>query len=253
VRAAASALVALCILFGAGEAHAKGCTEVSDVVGERRCSRYGSDWSIEHSLPLTFRFGLRWSELSPSGVSFDGVPEANQGQRYKGFSYDGGDLGVDRLRTWGFEGGFTVFIVGQLYLGAEGGFAFGSVHTRSFTAGYVSLSDDSGFDLSVLHGGLPVGYRIPLGRASIRGEMLFGGVVMSVSHRMSAVDIDAHEANASAARWLIEPRIAGDVWFTQHLSAGLYAGTNLLDFGARSLGISLTMHLRAFDGDMALW
>jgi len=56
--------------------------------------------------------------------------------------------------------------------------------------------------------------------------------------------------SAAALRGLVETRAAGDVWLTQHISFGAYAGVNVLDHGAggRSVGLALAWHNRAFDG-----
>lgn len=88
--------------------------------------------------------------------------------------------------------------------------------------------------------------------ASLRGEVLFGPVIVDVA-QTDELEGETSRKSAGAARGLIEPRIAGDVWFTQHVSFGLYAGVNVLDTGGRVLGLSLAWHNRAFDGDMSIW
>jgi hypothetical protein len=252
--AAALAVAAVGLLTpsraGAG---GKGCVEVSDIVGQQNCSRYGDAWSIERRFPVTFRFGLRYGEFSTAGTKFkESFKEKHRPKGYVGYRFPGEALGVDTLSGLGADGGLAFFVVGQLYTGIEGGLLLGATRTATFTTGPHQLSDDSGVDVTLAHGGIPVGYRIPLGRASLRGEVLFGGVIAGVSQK-AALDGETKEKSAAAFRGLIEPRIAGDIWFTQHMSFGVYAGVNMLDAGGRVLGLSLTWHNRAFDGDMSMW
>ena len=250
IAASAFAVVA----FAPSRAEAgKRCLEVSDVVGEQRCSRYGSTWAIENQLPITFRFGLRYGEVSTGGTTFrEQFKRKNRPAGYQGYRFRGEALGVSSLSGLGTDGGLTLFVVGQLYLGLEGARSFGAVQTASFTTGNVALSDARGIDVMLFHGGAPVGYRIPLGRVSLRGEVLFGGIGVTVSQSAKAAGLP-RDVSASATRGLIEPRAAADVWLTQHVSFGAYAGVNLLDTRARALGLSLTWHHRAFDGDMSFW
>jgi len=241
-------------VLGSATAHARNrCVEVSDTVGEHVCSSYGDSWSIERKLPVTFRFGLRYAELSTDGLSFkESFKSKDRPKGYVGYSYAGEALGTPTLSGVGGDGGFTFLVVGQLYTGVDGGLALGSTRTATFTTGKHTLSDSSGVDVLFLHGGVPVGYRIPLGRASLRGEVLFGGVLAAVSQRYEA-EGRRDTASATAGRWLVEPRVAGDIWFTQHVTFGAYAGVNLLDSRGHALGLTFAWHHRAFDGDMSLW
>jgi hypothetical protein len=254
MRLALALLAALLFLPSRAEAGGRKCVEKSDVVGEHVCSTFGDDWSVERKLPVTFRFGLRYAEFSTDGRSFAEQLGKKRPKGYVGYAFPGRALGVSSLSGVGGDGGFTFFLVGQLYLGVEGGILFGSTRTASFTTrdGRHALSDSGGVDVTLAHAGIPIGYRIPLGRASIRGEVLTGGVIATVSQDVKAVG-RGPDATAAATRGMIEPRIAADIWFTQHMSFGAYAGVNMLDTQSRAFGLSLTFHHRAFDGDMSLW
>lgn len=247
------ALVALAMLLPSRAQAGNKCVEKSDVVGDQVCTGYGSHWSIERKPAITFRFGLRYASLSTEGMTFsESYKKKHRPKGYVGYEYGGEQLGVSTLSGLGGDGGVTVYLVDQLYLGIEGGLLFGATNTATFKTGNHLLSDAGGADVLLFHGGVPVGYRIPLGRASIRGEVLFGGVLASVSQTDHFEDKTSRKG-ADAGRWLIEPRIAGDIWFTQHMSFGAYAGVNLLDARGTAFGLSMTWHNRAFDGDMSLW
>jgi hypothetical protein len=240
------------VTLAPSRALARGCTEVSDIVGEQRCSRFGRYWSIEQSVPVFFRFGLRYSELSTAGSTFkEQINKEHRPDGYSAYRYPGEALGVRSLSGLGIEGGFGFFVYGQLYMGLEGALTFGSATTASFkTASGVKLANDTGFDVNIFHGGFPVGYRIPLGRAALRAEVLTGIAETTVSHHVDAPGLPS-TGTATEFRVLVEPRIAAEIWFTQHIAFAAYGGMNVLDFDgrSRSLGISLSWHLRSFDGD----
>jgi len=222
MRRTASAWVVAAGLLAARGADARGreCVEVSDVVGEQACTQYGAGWSIERRPPITFRFGFRYADFSTSGATFGeqyGKRERPKG--YRSFSYPGSALGVGSVAALGLDGGVGLFVWGQLYTGLEGGVSLGSTATTTFTTRDVTLRDAKGVDVFMLHGGVPVGYRIPLGRASLRGEVLFGATYASISHVASG-PVVPRDVSAGAGRWLVEPRLAADVWFTQHISFG---------------------------------
>jgi hypothetical protein len=242
-------LVALCV---PSRAFARGCTEVSDIVGEQRCRRFGSLWSIEGTVPIFFRFGMRYSELSTADTTFtEQINKQHRPDGYQPFRYPGEALGVKSLSGLGIEGGFGFFLYGQLYAGFEGAFTFGSATTASFTTSSgVKLGNDTGLDVNIFHGGIPIDYRIPLGRAALRSEVLMGIADTTVSHHVDSPGLPS-TVTADEMRILIEPRIAAEIWFTQHIAFAAYGGMNVLDFDgrSRSLGVSLSWHFRSFDGD----
>ena len=178
-----------CVLAASeARAHGRACVEVSDVVGDKKCSSYGDEWSIERKLPVTFRFGMRYADFSVGGLGFDETfKRKNRPKGYSGYSYPGEALGLSTVSALGVDGGVAFYVWGQLYLGIEGGFSLGSTTTGSFQTNGVALSDASGIDVVMFHGGIPIGYRVPLGRASIRGEFLFGGTGLSLQHDVRAL------------------------------------------------------------------
>lgn len=244
---------AVLLLPSRAEAGGRKCVEVSDVVGDEVCTHFGDHWSIEGKPPITFRFGFRYAQLSTEGLSFkESFDKEDRPKDYVGYRFGGEALSVSTLSAYGGDGGFTIYLFDQLYTGVEGGLMLGSARTATFKSGSHTLSNAGGVDVLMLHAGLPVGYRVPLGRASIRGEVLFGGVLASVS-QLDELDGKSERKSAQAGRWLVESRIAADIWFTQHLSFGAYAGLNVIDSRGTALGLSMTWHARAFDGDMSLW
>jgi hypothetical protein len=252
VTVALAAASVLFVLLSPSLAHARGCREVSDIVGEQKCTRYGQTWGIERQFPLTSYFGMRYSELSTANATFDEVTKKqSRPDGYHAYSYPGEALGVKSLSGIGIEGGFGLFLYGQLYMKFEGAVTWGTASTASFTASNgVKLSKDTGINVNLLQGGVPIGYRIPLGRAALRGELMLGAATATVDHHVDAQGLPT-TGSASSTRFLVEPRLAGEIWFSQHISFGGYFGMNVLDtdWRSRGFGLSLTWHNRSFDGD----
>src|SRR5262245_34346498 len=63
----------------------------------------------------------------------------------------------------GVDGGFTVFVWNQLYLGIEAGVLIGSTPTKTIVTRFDTLLGATRTDVLIVHGGVPVGYRVPLG------------------------------------------------------------------------------------------
>lgn len=254
-------IASLLLLSETAHARGKSCVEVSDTVGETKCSRYGDTWSIERQLPLVSLFGLRYAEVNISDRSFvEAYKKRHRPKGYVPFKFKGSELGPNVLFTGGFDGGIHFFLVGQLYAGVETGVLFGSIETKRIAVPQGTLRDAGGIDVIVVHGGAPIGYRIPLGRASIRTEVFFGGLMVDVSHKLDTTTTNTDtpvsstlNRTSTAGRGVIEPRLAAELWLTQHLTFGAYAGANVLDSNARAFGVTLAWHGRAFDGDVSLW
>ncbi|HEY3802407.1 MAG TPA: hypothetical protein VGL61_07355 [Kofleriaceae bacterium] len=87
------------------------------------------------------------------------------------------------------------------------------------------------------------GARLPLGRFSLRGELVAGlhGASLSAMSGTSSLQADALAA-------LVEPRIAIDAWLSPWWVVEAYAGINALDTSERVFGVGLGVHLQAFDG-----
>ena len=251
-KPAALVLALATVLLSPSLARARGCSEVSDIVGEQQCTRYGRTWGIERQFPITSFFGMRYSELSTSNTTFEEqFKKQSRPDGYHAYSYPGEALGVKSLSALGAEGGFGFFLYGQLYMKLECALLFGTASTASFrTSSGVMLSKDDGINVMIFQGGLPIGYRIALGRAALRGEVMVGGASTSVYHHVDAPGLPS-TGSASETRLLVEPRLAADIWFSQHISFGGYFGMNVLDTDGRSrgFGLALTWHNRSFDGD----
>ena len=87
------------------------------------------------------------------------------------------------------------------------------------------------------------GVRVPLGRVSIRAELVAGlhGATLSATTGGKAIEADA-------AAGLIEPRVGAELWFSPWWSVEGFVGINALDRSEQVFGVGLGGHLQAFDG-----
>lgn len=229
-------------------AHARErCRTTGDAVGESDCTTYGMMWSDERRPKLFFRLDMRGAVFNTSGLTFkESYDEDKKPRDYRAYRFRGDELGTP-LRTIGAGGSVAGYVAGQLYLGVEGGFALGTVETATFEQGGSRFSSASGPNVILLHGGAPIGYRVPLGRLSLRGEVLFGGAVAFVTQRIET-NASSSTSQAIGIRGIIEPRAHVEIWLTQHMTLGAYAGANVVDQGAPVIGLSFAWHARSYDG-----
>ena len=243
---------ALLFLLVPSVAYARGCTETSDVVGLQHCTSYGGKWALESQIPVLSLFGFRYSEIGVSNLGFgEDTAKQTRPDGYKAYHYEGSALGVKSLHVVGLEGGIQFFLWKQLYTGIGGVFSWGEARTASFrTDSGVQLSGDSGINVFAIRGAIPVGYRIALGRASLRPEMDVGFESITISHDVTAPGLP-DTGTASAIRGVVEPRLDADFWLTPHVSFGVYGAYNLADGDghSRAVGFAFTWHNRSFDGD----
>jgi len=232
------------------------CREVSDVTGEQKCFRFGSLWSLERTPPFLFRFGMRYSDIRTEGLDFSA--SKTRGVSYSmPYDFRGRSLGFRTVGGVSADGGLGFFIAGQLYSGIETHISLGHTTTRATSVEArgqtLRLTQDDGFNTTLFGGAIPIGYRIPLGRAALRTEMAFGVEMVEISHEVAPLVGRNWTGTATAYRGVVEPRIAGEIWFTQHIALAVAGGVNVIGGSTdHSLSISLAWHIRALDGASTL-
>ncbi len=231
--------MATAALVAPSAAAGKSCVETSDVIGEQKCSRYGHGWSSEGSLPLTLELGLRRTTFGLPGRDFS-ARFTKKGPVAYGF--DGGSAGAE-VNTYGF----SLRSVGMLgtfaYIGYEQAFVFGHLDGTPFEAGGRSVVAGSGLNAVAASFGVPIGFRLPLGKVSLRGETFLGLTVLGLTQ-----DVGGKRANASWVGGAIESRGYLDFWLANDTTLSLMVGHDLLRRNDRISGLVLTYHGRAYDG-----
>ena len=226
-------------------AHARGCTEVSDIVGYEKCHRFGDSWAVERRLPIALALQLPYLSFDPNGYDFD----ASRGKKEPSLTVPGSSLGATTLDTVGFGARIEGFYLGPLYTGVSWGMGFGHDRFASVTASGTTLSPSNAFvNTTMMFGGAILGVRVPLGWVSFRLEALFGGSSLSISQHSALGDY-----TSTAGHGIIEPHVFVDIWTTPSMTLSAYAGANVFDTKERTAGLVLEWHGRSFDGQFAFW
>jgi hypothetical protein len=246
----AFAAVAL-VLLASRPAHARGCSEVSDIVGYEHCNRFGDGWAVDRRFPLFLGFGLQHSLFDPNGLTFQqetgkGVALANDASLPH---FDGGSLGVGGLESFGFDVRVGGYFLGPLYTGVDFGWGFGHNDMAVVSSNGTTFTPSrSSFNTSENTFGSLLGIRLPLGRLSLRLEELAALRTEEISE-----ETPTGEMRMGAFRGVLETRALVDVWATPNVTLSVFGGTNALDTNEHSAGLTLEYHGRSFDGAFALW
>lgn len=241
---------ALAVLAIASPAAAhNSCVEVSDVVGDRVCGRYGNGWSTERTFPLSLAAGFWMSHVEPRGRTWHGSPEKSSSN---GFGVAGSQMGMSAVDLFGVDFRFLGHPSAHTYLGIDWAFAMGAVDSAvAPTEGY-SFRDAKGPDFVHARTSFVLGGRIPLGRLSLRAETLIGLDVASLSVEVQKGDGQWTRGSITSVGLLLEPRVACDLWTGPWSTVSVWGGTNFLHPNDRSMGFSFAIHGRAFDGRLSL-
>lgn len=231
-------------------AFAKGCTEVSDIVGYEKCHRYGDGWAVERRWPIGIALTLPYQTFDPNGLGFDfaqGKHDPNT------FTASGDKFKSNALGAFGFNLRIEGFVWRWFYVGVEWGLGFGHNQIADFTniVGNTTTQfsgSDAGINTVLFHGGGFLGLRIPLGRMSLRLEGFAGGNIATVN-----VDSALGGYEGSGGRGSLMPRAAIDVWASPNVTMSAFGGFNGLDTRERTVGVMLEYHVRSFDGAFAFW
>ncbi len=242
-------IAAITALVAPALAHAgSSCHEVSDIVGYEQCTRFGASWANERRPPFTLAFGVRTFMFSPLGHTFSAKTTKNGPEVY---SFEGDILGTKPLIASGFGWQITGYAWRNVYLGVESSWAFGKNGGYAFQANGYDVEPSGWLDTFAFAGGLLMGARIPLGKLSLRPEMLVGGRVLSLSQQATLAG-EAKKATATTAAWALEPRLALDMWVLPWMTVSAFAGKDLRDPRSLSFGLMIVGHVRAYDGAFSL-
>ncbi len=210
----------------APRAHAKGCHEVSTVVGYERCSRFGS-WSREENL-FPFHMEMGWIH-----------------QAFTARQFTLSDEPVARAASDGGSGFGTVADgVAVRWLGG----------TRLFYGGFEL--DTSGLTNQPQFPGLPAdgaswsflgvfGAHASLWRFAVGAELAAGARVTLYSYCGNEKECALEDTQGTG---VLDARVRVEMFPAQRWSIGVMYGHSLLDHDAQSLIVYMGFHLRALDG-----
>lgn len=220
------ALLVLLVIAIPVRAHAKGCHEVSSVVGYEHCSWFGT-WSRDTPV---FPF---WLDLTYYHHSYASEPYSLEASA--AHTAAPGDLATTA------QGFLFRMLAGRLvYAGIELGGGALSTRPRALDGAMPAFG-------SAGEGHLIVGAHVALWRFGLGAELAAGGrfeVLASCDPHVAA----CMQASDTQARRELELRVHADLFLTPRWSLGVLAGKSAIDAGDRELLIYTGIHVRALDG-----
>jgi hypothetical protein len=134
-----------------------------------------------------------------------------------------------------FLGG-PIYLAGVIQIGP--GFRRGSTSDGSYSASSAGL---------FFEGGLLPGVAVPLGESGVTAklETLLGGRLLAISGYRN--DGSERSFTATSTSWVVQPRVALDVWTSPFVTVGAFAGSNLVRQGDHVFGLSVAAHVSPFD------
>jgi hypothetical protein len=203
-------------------AEAKGCREISAVVGLQRCGRFGT-WSRDAAVPAVRL------ELGAARQTYLTAPFAFGGAQASTTALPTRDLGLAVRVLYGFAD--------VLDVGAELRFGQSSVTGLSGPVAAAAVTNLGGHAI--------VGAHVALWRTSVGVELAGGGRWQTFA---SCTTRGCHPTTASDTTRELEVRGRADLFVTPQLSLGLLVGKSLLTPDEHVAMLTVGFHARALDG-----
>lgn len=221
------------------------CHEVSDIVGERHCGRYGDMWSHERTVPVVLGLGFVHGSIAPDDRHWSANFGKNQSTAYE---FDGRELGSS-IGMWGPDLRIHAFATPWLYFGTDWAILFGHGDTTPFRAGEYQVRPASGVNLIDGRFGFVTGVRAPLGSGvSLRVEALTGVEIIGLRQSTTSSSGTLGAASASHLDLLLSTRFVLDFWTTPWTTLGVWVGEKPLHLNDLDFGLNLAIHGRPHDG-----
>lgn len=242
--------VALLLLAQSTAATTTTCDAQTEVVSEQRCMRYGQLWSTERSFRLALGTGFFSGGFDAGDRNYS--VRAQSDKDGTGTRYSGERLGIGMVRTYGLDFDIHGFVSEHAYIGLDMAFGLGRAAPRyAIAADGWRYAPSSGVDLMQARVGGTFGFRIPARYLSLRVEALVGLEIVSISHDATRNGGTSSErASSVAATFLLEPRLAADIWTAPWATMSLWAGKDVFHLRDTSMGIMFSLHGRSFDGGL---
>ena len=220
------ALVLLVLVAIPLRAHAKGCHEVSHVVGYEHCTWFGT-WSRDAPVPPV------WIEMSYYRHTFTGEPYTLDGAA---LSTSPGDLAATS------DGMMFRFLAGRvLYAGLEGGGGWLTTIPHPYGATQPAWG-------SLMSGHVVGGAHVVLWRLGLGVEVAAGGRLAMIANCDAKADPKCIQVSDTQTSRELELRARADLFIAPLWSIGVVAGKSLLADDERELLITTGFHFRALDG-----
>jgi hypothetical protein len=235
-------------------ARARACDEVSDVVGYRRCSSFGSPWD-ESPVPATaLATGKARPVTLPLFVEVAGILQtvdagsvtfSDRTADSRSFSLHNPALGAGVVYGLDLRAGFRV--AGPFYAGMTTRLAFGRLTERA-TALVDGARVDLGDGLGVVEIGGLIGIARPLSSwARLRIELTSG---LEDPGLLAVAGIACSESSCApdSPGAFLEPHVIVDLRLGRSWSLGPFAGDDVLHPSRVTLGLLAAWRWQGFDG-----
>jgi hypothetical protein len=248
VATATAALLVSSAANAAGSASGWGyCTDSCHVVGYLKCGQYRcrtfGTWDSSRMPRLNVSLELSSRFFPVQGWSVSGVRGKVSAPMDSGV-FDGSHVVATPIgmRIGGY---LTGPLYTGLHLGIDPAFRYGG---DSRPPDAIRLTSTTGLYAEVA---LALEVAIPVRNVTLRGELLSDGRLMSfgaTDPKTTTEQTSSAYLSASAATWMLQPRVAADLWVSPWSTVGIFAGTDVLHKSEYILGLSFGFHLRAFEG-----
>jgi hypothetical protein len=177
-----------------------------------------------------------------SGKTFEGTANHD-----RDFSYRiiGDDMASGGGSAGAVTGDLTVTAAyGPMYAGIQLGVGKAYVPHQTMTPSDELELDPSGGLFAT--GGIVAGLSVPLGPLVLKGEVMAGGRLLSLTVT-SYHDECVSDSYVTEADWTIQPRVVAETWVSPWVVLGGKVGSDLLHEDDLNVGIYVGGYLRAFD------
>lgn len=224
------------------------CVDAIDVVGYRKCKKFGA-WSDNLRLPhLTVELGLGTRRLAPTFAEHAGtITHGTESFAYRVVE-PAATTAHDTANVLALR--VTAALAAGLYAGVEGEagvLAEARGEVEMIGSGMLGTPTMT-VERPKVFGGLGVlGYGVRLGRASVAVEAAAGARFVTRAYTSSYLACET-TTDVVARRGVVEARARVELWATPFVTLGATVGTSALERGMVVGGAYVGLHSRAFGG-----
>jgi hypothetical protein len=227
---------------------APACTDESDIVGYRRCKRFGR-WSSRTTAPVILEFGMATRRFaSPLREATGSLSHENESFTYRVVQEPSGEAAPAPDAAVVTTARLGVGLARGFYLAAEG-----ELGGLSRTAGRAEMTSAGMFGAPSItpSSSLVAGAHAVAGILGAAGRGSFGaelaGGVRSItyyyeSHYLSCISTTSHAVSTP----ILEARARAQLWLSPFVNLGASAGASVIDRGAWMAGVHLGFATKAY-------